>query len=127
MELARRGYFNGCSFFRIIRDFIIQSGDPTDTGRSRISIYGSVFKDELHPDLKFTGAGILASANTGPNTNCAQFFITLAPTPWLDGQNTIFGRVSSGMEVVRNIGFVEVREDERPVDPVHIKSAEVVL
>ncbi|TCD67057.1 heme binding [Steccherinum ochraceum] len=95
-ELARRGYYNGVVFHRIISDFMIQTGDPTGTGRGGTSIYGPKFEDEIHPELRFTGAGILAMANSGPNTNGSQFFLTLAPTPYLDNKHTIFGRVSSG-------------------------------
>lgn len=75
---------------------MVQGGDPTGTGRGGESIYGGSFEDEICKELRHTGAGILSSANSGPNTNGSQFFITLAPTPWLDGKHTIFGRVSKG-------------------------------
>ncbi|VDK81584.1 unnamed protein product [Onchocerca ochengi] len=97
-ELARRGYYNGTIFHRIIADFMIQGGDPTGTGRGGASIYGDRFPDEIHDDLKHTGAGVISMANTGPNTNGSQFFITLAPTQHLDGKHTIFGRVAAGMK-----------------------------
>lgn len=89
-ELAKRGYYNGVVFHRVISDFMIQGGDPTGTGRGGTSIYGQKFEDEIHPDLRFTGAGILAMANSGPNTNGSQFFITLGPTPYLDNKHTEF-------------------------------------
>ncbi|XP_064824170.1 peptidyl-prolyl cis-trans isomerase-like 1 isoform X2 [Oncorhynchus masou masou] len=92
-ELARRGYYNNTKFHRIIKDFMVQGGDPTGTGRGGASIFGKQFEDELNPDLKFTGAGILAMANAGPDTNGSQFFLTLGPTQWLDGKHSIFGRV----------------------------------
>ncbi|EXB54602.1 Peptidyl-prolyl cis-trans isomerase-like 1 [Morus notabilis] len=87
IELSRRGYYNNVKFHRIIKDFIVQGGDPTGTGRGGESIYGSKFDDEIKPELKHTGAGILSMANAGPNTNGSQFFITLAPCPSLDGPN----------------------------------------
>ncbi|XP_043232415.1 peptidyl-prolyl cis-trans isomerase-like 1 [Amphibalanus amphitrite] len=124
-ELSRRGYYNGCKFHRIIKDFMIQGGDPTSTGRGGASIYGNSFKDEISPELKHTGAGILSMANSGPDTNGSQFFITLAPTQWLDGKHAIFGRVQSGMDVVKRMGMVETDSGDRPVDDVRINRAEV--
>ncbi|KAN0076815.1 Cyclophilin-like domain containing protein [Tylopilus felleus] len=122
-ELTKKGYYNGVLFHRIIADFMIQSGDPTGTGRGGTSIYGQRFEDEIHPDLRFTGAGILAMANSGPNTNGSQFFITLAPTPFLDNKHTIFGRVSSGMRVVERLGAVAVDAQDRPREEVKILKA----
>jgi peptidyl-prolyl cis-trans isomerase-like 1 len=78
---------------------MVQGGDPTGTGRGGESVFGGKFEDEITPSLKHTGAGILSMANAGPNTNGSQFFITLAPTPWLDGKHTIFGRVASGKKL----------------------------
>uniref|UniRef100_A0A803TE49 Peptidyl-prolyl cis-trans isomerase n=1 Tax=Anolis carolinensis TaxID=28377 RepID=A0A803TE49_ANOCA len=135
-ELARRGYYNGTKFHRIIKDFMIQGGDPTGTGRGGASIFGKQFEDELQPELKFTGgmkirrtqeykpdprgAGILAMANAGPDTNGSQFFITLAPTQWLDGKHTIFGRVCQGIGIVNRVGMVETNAQDRPVDDVKL-------
>ncbi|EUC28111.1 hypothetical protein COCVIDRAFT_31762 [Bipolaris victoriae FI3] len=121
--LAQRGYFNGLIFHRIIPNFMIQGGDPTGTGRGGESIYGEKFEDEISPQLKHTGAGILSMANSGPNTNGSQFFITLAPTPWLDGKHTIFGRVKSGMQVVKKLGLVKTDKEDRPVEEVKIVRA----
>ncbi|KAI9469875.1 MAG: peptidyl-prolyl cis-trans isomerase-like 1 [Benjaminiella poitrasii] len=112
-ELAKRGYYDGVSFHRIISDFMIQGGDPTGTGRGGTSIYGEKFADEINRELKHTGAGILSMANSGPNTNGSQFFITLAPTPWLDGKHTIFGRVNDGMNVVKRMGLVRTDANDR--------------
>ncbi|RVX11709.1 Peptidyl-prolyl cis-trans isomerase CYP18-2 [Vitis vinifera] len=86
LELSRRGYYDNVKFHRIIKDFIVQGGDPTGTGRGGESIYGSKFEDEIKPELKHTGAGILSMANAGPNSNGSQFFITLAPAQSLDGK-----------------------------------------
>ncbi|POY74432.1 putative Peptidylprolyl isomerase [Rhodotorula taiwanensis] len=125
VELANRGYYNGTVFHRIIADFMIQGGDPTGTGRGGTSIYGDRFEDEISPELRFTGAGILAMANSGPNTNGSQFFITLAPTPHLDKKHTIFGRVSAGMQVVQRLGAVATDGDDRPRESIKIMKARV--
>ncbi|CAO3621443.1 unnamed protein product [Cunninghamella blakesleeana] len=125
-ELAKRGYYDGVSFHRIISDFMIQGGDPTGTGRGGQSIYGEKFADEIHQGLKHTGAGILSMANSGPNTNGSQFFITLAPTPWLDGKHTIFGRVADGMNIVKRMGLVATDAQDRPKDSVKIIKGSVL-
>jgi peptidyl-prolyl cis-trans isomerase-like 1 len=110
---------------------MIQTGDPTGTGRggraaTNLHPSGS-FADEIHPNLKHTGAGILSMANSGPNTNGSQFFITLAPTPWLDGKHAIFGRVKRGMGVVKRLGLVRTDGEDRPVEDVRVLSAKVVV
>lgn len=110
-QLAKQGFYNGILFHRVVNGFMIQGGDPTGSGSGGASIYGGAFEDELHPELRFVGAGILAMANTGPNTNRSQFFITLAPTPFLDGKHTIFGRISEGMYAVREIGSADTQDD----------------
>ncbi|KXN91433.1 Peptidyl-prolyl cis-trans isomerase-like 1 [Leucoagaricus sp. SymC.cos] len=125
-ELAKKGYYNGVIFHRIISDFMVQGGDPTGTGRGGTSIYGQKFADEIHPELRFTGAGILAMANSGPNTNGSQFFVTLAPTPFLDNKHTIFGRVNSGMQVVRRLGAVATDAQDKPQEDVKIHKARIV-
>lgn len=104
---------------------MVQGGDPTGTGQGGRSIYGDKFEDEIDPGLKHTGAGILSMANSGPNTNGSQFFITLAPTPWLDGKHTIFGRVKSGMGIVKRMGLVKTKND-RPLEDVRIVKAYIV-
>ncbi|KAK0342733.1 Peptidyl-prolyl cis-trans isomerase-like 1 [Friedmanniomyces endolithicus] len=123
--LASRNYYNRTIFHRIIPDFMVQGGDPTGTGRGGASIYGEKFEDEIRPDLKHTGAGILSMANSGPNTNGSQFFITLAPAPWLDGKHTIFGRVKGGMNIVKRMGMVQTKDD-RPLEDVSIVRAKVL-
>eukprot|EP00927_Polykrikos_kofoidii_P028856 TRINITY_DN25065_c0_g2_i1.p1 TRINITY_DN25065_c0_g2~~TRINITY_DN25065_c0_g2_i1.p1 ORF type:complete len:189 (-),score=36.45 TRINITY_DN25065_c0_g2_i1:134-652(-) len=119
-ELAKRGYYDGTIFHRIVSDFVIQGGDPTGTGRGGESIYGPTFEDELHPQLKHTGAGILSMANAGPDTNGSQFFITLAPLPTLDEKNTIFGRVSKGMLAVQKMSTVQTNAQDKPIDDVKL-------
>uniref|UniRef100_A0A7N5ZVM8 Peptidyl-prolyl cis-trans isomerase n=1 Tax=Anabas testudineus TaxID=64144 RepID=A0A7N5ZVM8_ANATE len=93
--------------------------------RGGASIYGKQFEDELNPELKFTGAGILAMANAGPDTNGSQFFLTLGPTQWLDGKHSIFGRVYQGMGVLNRIGMVETNGQDRPADDIKIVRATV--
>ncbi|KAG4411834.1 heme binding [Cadophora malorum] len=124
--LVSRGYYDTLLFHRIIPSFMLQTGDPTGTGRGGSSIYGEKFEDEISPALKHTGAGILSMANSGPNTNGSQFFITLAPTPWLDGKHTIFGRVTRGLAVVKRMGLVRTGAEDRPVEEVRILKARVV-
>lgn len=99
---------------------MIQTGDPTGTGRGGASIYGPTFEDELTRELKHTGAGILSMANSGPNTNGSQFFVTLAPIQWLDGKHTVFGRVSNGLSVVKRIGSIATDNSDRPLESVLI-------
>ena len=103
---------------------MIQGGDPTGTGRGGESIYGEKFEDEISPALKHTGAGILSMANSGPNTNGSQFFITLAPTPWLDGKHTIFGRAVAGLDVVHKIENTRTHK-EKPEDDIKVVSITV--
>jgi peptidyl-prolyl cis-trans isomerase-like 1 len=92
---------------------MIQGGDPEGTGAGGASVYGPAFEDELDSTLKHTGAGILSMANCGPDTNGSQFFITLAPTPWLDGKHAIFGRVAEGMQTVARLGNVVTDKNDR--------------
>jgi len=119
-SLAARGYYDGTKFHRIVPGFMVQGGDPTATGKGGESIYGGKFADECHRELKHTGAGILSMANSGTDSNGSQFFITLAPTPWLDGKHTIFGRIASGMQVVKRLGQVSTDPNDRPIDDVII-------
>ncbi len=120
--LAKKGYYNGVIFHRIIADFMIQGGDPTGTGRGGESLWGKKFNDEFVPSLKHDVPGILSMANAGPNTNGSQFFITLVPTPWLNGKHTIFGKVINGMDVVNTIGKVQTGQMDKPIKDVIIEN-----
>jgi cyclophilin family peptidyl-prolyl cis-trans isomerase len=110
--LAEQGYFNGVIFHRISKNFVIQGGDSTGTGRGGRSIYGGDFEDELNPKAPSYQAGYvrgtLAMANRGKNTNTSQFFIILKDSPWLPKNYTIFGKVTKGMDVVDNIAAVDI-------------------
>jgi cyclophilin family peptidyl-prolyl cis-trans isomerase len=122
LGLVKKGYYNGIIFHRVIDNFMVQGGDPAGTGRGGESIWGKPFADEFSSKLKFEGAGILAMANAGPNTNGSQFFITLVATPWLDGKHTIFGKVVNGMDVVKAIGKVQVSQGtSKPLKDVVMK------
>merc|ERR1711939_21825 len=125
-QLAETGKYDSVIFHRIIKDFMCQGGDPTGTGRGGESIYGGKFEDEITRELKHTGAGILSMANSGKNTNGSQFFLTLAPCPWLDGKHTIFGRVKSGMKIVQRMGLVKTNSEDRPLDELKIIRGRVV-
>jgi len=101
--LIEKGYYDGIIFHRVIKDFMIQGGDPTGTGRGGESIWGKPFEDEVTSSVTFDHEGLLAMANSGPGTNGSQFFITTKATPWLNMKHTIFGEVIEGYDVVEKI------------------------
>jgi peptidyl-prolyl cis-trans isomerase B (cyclophilin B) len=121
VSLARKGFYDGVIFHRVIPDFMVQGGDPTGTGSGGP---GYTFEDEFndHPVAR----GALAMANAGPNTNGSQFFIVTADAcPWLDGKHTVFGRVTDGMDVVDAISALETDARDRPRDDVVIERVEL--
>ena len=120
-KLAADGFYDGVIFHRVIRDFMIQGGDPTGTGTGGP---GYTFEDEINDHKVVRGA--IAMANAGPNTNGSQFFIVTADSaPWLDGKHTVFGRVSGGMDAVDAIEALPTGARDRPVEPPTIDSIEL--
>ena len=147
---AKDGYYDGVVFHRVIKDFMIQGGDPEGTGRGGESIYGEGFEDEISDQL-YNFRGALSMANAGPGTNGSQFFIVQLPelpeegmppadapeevkaeyaanggTPWLDGKHTVFGHVVEGMDIVDAIAEVEVGQGDRPVEDIIIESIDIL-
>jgi peptidylprolyl isomerase len=121
--LVQKGYYDGTIFHRVIPGFMIQGGDPTGTGRGGDSLWGGTFEDEFSPAVTFDRQGLLAMANRGPATNGSQFFITLAPTQWLNNKHTIFGEVVSGYDVVTAIENAPTGPGDKPVEDQKIIKA----
>ena len=121
-EIRGDSLYEGVTFHRIIEDFMIQGGDPTGTGRGGP---GYQFDDEFHDELRHDSAGILSMANSGPDTNGSQFFITLDAQPHLDDRHAVFGRVVEGMDVVEEIGSVETDANDQPREEVVVELVEV--
>lgn len=122
VKLARDGFYDGIIFHRVIEDFMIQGGDPDGTG---LGGPGYTIDDEFHDELRHDSPGILSMANAGPNTGGSQFFITLAATPWLDDRHAVFGKVTSGMDVVDAIGSTDTDASDRPIDDVRMASVTI--
>ncbi|GAB1604656.1 uncharacterized protein LOC115226510 [Argonauta hians] len=123
---SRNSYYNSHLFHRVIKGFMVQTGDPLGNGTGGESIWGGEFEDEFHPSLRHDRPYTLSMANAGPNSNGSQFFITVVPTPWLDNKHTVFGRVTKGMEVVQAISGVKTNpKTDRPYDDIRIVSVTI--
>ncbi len=130
LNLAKSGEYDGTKFHRVIKDFMIQGGDPLSKDDAKQGVWGTGgpnyrFEDEFNKESLVRGS--LAMANAGPGTNGSQFFIVTAPeTPWLDGKHTNFGKVTAGMDVVEKIEAVQTGQSDRPVTPIVVESVELI-
>lgn len=123
IKLVDEGFYNNLNFHRVIPNFMIQGGCPHGTGRGGP---GYTIKDEFDPSLKHDSKGILSMANAGPNTGGSQFFITVVPTPWLDGKHTIFGKVVDGMNIIEDISKVKTDRNDKPLQTVTINKIKII-
>ena len=129
VKLAKEGFYDGTKFHRVIKDFMIQGGDPQTKDDALMARWGTgdpgyKFEDEIHANNR-NEVGTIAMANSGPNTNGSQFFINTAPNNFLDTKHTVFGKVVEGMDVVNAIQSVETNEGDRPLEPVVITGVTV--
>lgn len=113
---SRNGYYNNVIFHRVIKGFMVQTGDPSGTGAGGQSIWGHDFEDEFVRTLRHDRPFTVSMANAGPGTNGSQFFITTVPTPWLDNKHTVFGRVTKGFEVVTKIENLKCNKSDKPIE-----------
>jgi len=123
MKLVDGGFYNGIIFHRVIPGFMIQGGCPHGTGGGGP---GYTIKDEFHQELKHDCKGVLSMANAGPDTGGSQFFITVAPTPWLDGHHSVFGKVIEGMDIVEAISKVKTVRNDKPLEDVVINRITII-
>jgi peptidyl-prolyl cis-trans isomerase-like protein 2 len=127
VQLAKKGYYNGIKFHRNIRNFMIQGGDPTGTGKGGTSIWGKNFQDEFDGPMVHDARGVMSMANKGKNTNSSQFFITYRPAKHLDRKHTIFGRVVGGLDVLQQLENVPVDGSDRPIDDIIMENVVVFV
>jgi peptidylprolyl isomerase domain and WD repeat-containing protein 1 len=122
---SKSGYYDNVIFHRVIKGFMIQTGDPLGDGTGGTSIWGKEFEDEFHHDLRHDRPYTVSMANAGPNTNGSQFFITCVPTPWLDNKHTVFGRAVTGMDVIHNIENAKADKNDKPHEEIKILNVEI--
>jgi peptidyl-prolyl cis-trans isomerase A (cyclophilin A) len=122
IDLVEKGFYDGIVFHRVITGFMLQGGCPNGDGRGGP---GYTIPDEFHAELTHDSEGVLSMANSGPNSGGSQFFVTLAPTAWLDGKHAVFGKVIEGIETVRTIGGTAIGAGDRPLEPVTMETVTI--